>query len=220
LLHSLSVRSAGKTTQIRILAGELEPTTGDVVKSSKDVRTAVLRQEFIDELVLERTLREEFLSVFDEENKILEEIKATESALENTPPDEVDTMQQILDRMQELQNLAEDKAVYTLDSRIKKIMDLMGFTDDEGDDLVASFSGGWKMRIGLGKALLRDPSVLLLDEPVRNYVPCLFHFEDWFIVLTNNHVHCVVDKSHGFEQCRMVGSIFTTAKYSHGNCQS
>ena len=73
-------------------------------------------------------------------------------------------MQEILDRMQELQQKAEDKDVYVLESRVKKIMDLMGFTDDEGEDLVASFSGGWKMRIGLGKVLLKDPNVLLLGK--------------------------------------------------------
>ena len=67
-------------------------------------------------------------------------------------------------KMQELQQKAEDKDVYVLESRVKKTMDLMGFTDDEGDDLVASFSGGWKMRIGLGKVLLKDPNVLLLGE--------------------------------------------------------
>jgi len=159
---------AGKTTQIRILAGELEPTTGDVVKSSKDVRVAVLRQEFVDELVPERTLREEFLSVFEVENQILTDLREAEAELENTPPDQADKMQEILDRMQELQNKAENKGVYALESRVKKTMDLMGFTEDEGEDLVASFSGGWKMRIGLGKVLLKDPNVLLLDEPTNH----------------------------------------------------
>ena len=55
-------------------------------------------------------------------------------------------------------------------------MDLMGFTEDEGDDLVASFSGGWKMRIGLGKVLLRDPNVLFLGKllgSVCNLLQCL-----------------------------------------------
>lgn len=155
---------AGKTTQLRILAGELEPTTGDVVKSSGDLRTAMLRQEFVDELVKDRTLKEEFMSVFEEENQILKDLKETETALENMGGDNADRMQEILDRMQELQQKAEDKDVYILESRVKKIMDLMGFTDDEGDDLVASFSGGWKMRIGLGKVLLKDPNVLLLGK--------------------------------------------------------
>lgn len=159
---------AGKTTQLRILANELEPTTGDVVKSSGDLRTAMLRQEFVDELIQERTLKEEFMSVFVEENQIVQDLKDAENKLETMADADPEAMQEILDRMQELQQKAEDKDVYVLESRVKKTMDLMGFTDDEGDDLVASFSGGWKMRIGLGKVLLKDPNVLLLDEPTNH----------------------------------------------------
>jgi ABC-type Mn2+/Zn2+ transport system ATPase subunit len=158
---------AGKTTQLRILAGELEPTTGDVVKSSGDLRTAMLRQEFVEELVPERTLKEEFFSVFEEENQILRDMKAAEIQLENVSGEDPDEMQEILDRMQDLQRLADDKDVYVLESRVKKTMDLMGFNDDEADDLVASFSGGWKMRIGLGKVLLKDPNVLLLGKKLN-----------------------------------------------------
>ena len=155
---------AGKTTQLRIMSGELEPTTGDVVKSSGDLRTAMLRQEFVDELVKERTLKEEFMSVFAEENQIVQDLKEAETQLETMSDADPDAMQEILDRMQDLQQKAEDKDVYVLESKVKKTMNLMGFTDDEADDLVASFSGGWKMRIGLGKVLLRDPNILLLGE--------------------------------------------------------
>jgi ABC-type taurine transport system ATPase subunit len=67
-------------------------------------------------------------------------------------------------------------------------MDLMGFTDDEGDDLVASFSGGWKMRIGLGKVLLKDPNILLLDEPVRNEkYPKFGVIESLFVLVDETH---------------------------------
>ena len=155
---------AGKTTQLRIMSNELEPTTGDVVKSSGDLRTAMLRQEFVDELIKERTLKEEFMSVFAEENQIVQDLKDAENQLETMSDADPDAMQEILDRMQDLQQKAEDKDVYVLESKVKKTMDLMGFNDDEADDLVASFSGGWKMRIGLGKVLLKDPNVLLLGE--------------------------------------------------------
>ena len=159
---------AGKTTQLRIMAGEMEPTTGDVIKSSKNLRVSMLRQEFVDELIADRTLKEEFTSVFTEELQILEDLKTAESDLEGMSSDDADKMQEVLDRMQDLQAKAELKNVYALESRVKKVMNLMGFEDDEEDYLVAMFSGGWKMRIGLGKVLLEDPNILLLDEPTNH----------------------------------------------------
>lgn len=164
----VGANGAGKTTQLRILAGELEPTTGDVVKSSSDLRVSMLRQEFVDELVKTRTLRDEFMSVFDEETSILQDLRDAEKELESIGPEEADRMQEVLDNMQDLQNKADDKGVYALEAKCKKVQDLMGFTEDEANDLVASFSGGWKMRIGLGKVLLNEPNVLLLDEPTNH----------------------------------------------------
>lgn len=160
---------AGKTTQLRIMYGEMEPTTGDVVKSNKDLRVAMLRQEFVDDLVLDRTLMEEFMSVFEEENQILKDLRENEDKLEQmTGADDADEMQKVLDDMQKLQAKAEVKNVYALESRAKKILNLMGFQDDEEEYLVAMFSGGWKMRIGLGKVLLKEPNILLLDEPTNH----------------------------------------------------
>jgi ATP-binding cassette, subfamily F, member 3 len=51
-----------------------------------------------------------------------------------------------------------------LETRVDKIMDMMGFAPNDGKLPVRAFSGGWKMRIGLGKVLLQDPGVLMLDE--------------------------------------------------------
>jgi len=165
----VGANGAGKTTQLRILAGELEPTAGDVVKSSKDLRVSMLRQEFVDELILARSLREEFLSVFTEEARIMEDLTAAEEELEGMTGDgDADAMQEVLDRMAKLQNTADAKNVKALDSRASKIMDLMGFDKEEGDYPVSAFSGGWKMRIGLGKVLLKDPNILLLDEPTNH----------------------------------------------------
>ena len=161
----VGANGAGKTTQLRILAGELEPTAGDVIKSNKDLRVAMLRQEFIDEIDLTRTLREEFMSVFTEEADIMNSLREAENELEKMSgsADDADRMQEVLDRMAKLQSKADAKNVNALDSRVSKIMDLMGFEPEEGEYEVSAFSGGWKMRIGLGKVLLQEPNILLLD---------------------------------------------------------
>ena len=52
----------------------MEPTTGDVVKSSRNLRVAFLRQEFVDELLETNTLREELYTAFQEERDLLKAI--------------------------------------------------------------------------------------------------------------------------------------------------
>lgn len=126
------------------------------MKSSTGLRVAFLRQEFLDELVMHRSLREELLSAFVEENKVLEALAKSEVELESATADPV-KMEDILNRMQELQERALSMNAYALDSKALKALTLMGFTEEDLNSRVDSFSGGWKMRIGLAKILCVDP---------------------------------------------------------------
>eukprot|EP00968_Pinguiococcus_pyrenoidosus_P000761 scaffold47_cov258-Pinguiococcus_pyrenoidosus.AAC.88 len=157
----------GKTTQLKILNGDIVPTTGEVTKSSKDLRVAFLKQEFIDDLVLDRTLKMEFMSVFEKELRVQEELDACEKELE-TVVDDPEKMQEVLDRLEDLNERARQLNIDALEAKVDKILNTVGFTKADGGALVKSFSGGWKMRIGLGKILLGDPNLLLLDEPTNH----------------------------------------------------
>ena len=103
-----------------------------------------------------RTLKEELLSAFTEEQQVLLDIAQCESEVETTTDGPV-RMDEVLTKLQKLQDLAIAKQCYALEPRVLKIMDSMGFTVEDGAALVGSFSGGWKMRIGLAKILLLDP---------------------------------------------------------------
>lgn len=154
----------GKTTQLRLIAGTLDPTSGDVVRSSAKTKASFLRQEFVDELDPTRTLREEFLSAFQEESELLAAYSQCEKDL-TSAGDDMEKMEQCLNRMEDIRIKCEEKDAWNLNSKVDKVMPGLGFTEDDNDKLVASFSGGWKVRIGLGKVLMQDPDLLLLDEP-------------------------------------------------------
>lgn len=62
------VNGAGKTTQLQIVMGRLQPDTGEVIKAKKNMKIAYLAQEF--DVVPTRTVREEFLSVYNEQLKV------------------------------------------------------------------------------------------------------------------------------------------------------
>ncbi len=158
----VGVNGAGKSTQLKIIMGQVEPTTGQIIRPSS-YHIAYLTQEF--EVDPSRTVREEFWTVFSEANAIHLQQLEVQHQMEAADPEELDRLIHKLDR---LQRQFEALNGYELDSRIDKILPEMGFQPDDGDRLVSAFSGGWQMRMSLGKILLQKPDLLLLDEPTNH----------------------------------------------------
>jgi ATP-binding cassette subfamily F protein 3 len=159
----VGVNGAGKSTQLRIIAGEIEPTAGQVVKPS-GCHIAYLTQEF--EVEPGRSVKSEFWQVFTEACQIQAELAEIHQQMAALTPD--DDFDKLLKRMDKLQRKFEAINGYELDSRIDKILPELGFTTEDGDRQVKEFSGGWQMRMSLGKIMLQSPDVLLLDEPTNH----------------------------------------------------
>jgi len=158
----VGVNGAGKSTQLKIIMGEVEPTAGEIIRPTS-LHIGYLTQEF--EVDPRRTVREEFWTVFQEANQIHHQLIEIPQRMEKADPEELDRLIHQLDR---LQRQFEGLDGYGLEARIEKILPEMGFTVDDGDRLVSSFSGGWQMRMSLGKILLQTPDILLLDEPTNH----------------------------------------------------
>lgn len=158
----VGVNGAGKSTQLKIISGEVEATSGDVIRPNS-LKIAYLTQEF--EVDPTRTVYEEFWTVFTEANKIQKKLGQTQQDMETADSDQLD---RLIDQLDKLQRKFEALDGYSLDAQIEKILPEMGFSAEDGDRLVSSYSGGWQMRMSLGKILLQEPDLLLLDEPTNH----------------------------------------------------
>ncbi|MBD2230957.1 ATP-binding cassette domain-containing protein [Phormidium tenue] len=158
----VGVNGAGKSTQLKIITGKIEPTTGTIIRPA-DLKIAYLSQEF--EVDPSHTVRDEFWTVFKEANEVQSKLHHIPTLMETADPDELDRLIHELDK---LQRRFDALGGYGLESQIEKILPEMGFEASDGDRYVSEFSGGWQMRMGLGKILLQAPDVLLLDEPTNH----------------------------------------------------
>ena len=162
----VGVNGAGKSTQMKIIAGLEEPSSGQVVKQGEP-RIVYLQQEF--DVDPQRSVREELFQAFGEAAEVLLRKHQVELAMASeqaaTDPDHLDGLIHELGR---LHSRFEALHGYELDARIDKLLPTIGFTPEGAEQLVGDFSGGWQMRIALGKILLQDPDLLLLDEPTNH----------------------------------------------------
>src|SRR2546428_3505693 len=71
-------------------------------------------------------------------------------------------------RIGELHAAMGDADAYTVRSRAEQLLHGLGFSHEEMGEPVASFSGGWRMRLNLAQALMCPSDLLLLDEPTNH----------------------------------------------------
>jgi ATP-binding cassette subfamily F protein 3 len=162
----VGVNGAGKSTQMRIIAGLEEPSSGTVVKQGSP-RIAYLQQEF--DVDPARTVREELFQAFGEAAVVLQRKHAVEHEMASErAASDPDHLEELIHELGRLHERFEGLHGYELDARIDKLLPTIGFTPEGAEQLVADFSGGWQMRIALGKILLQDPDLLLLDEPTNH----------------------------------------------------
>ena len=162
----VGVNGAGKSTQLRLIAGHEEPSSGQVVRQGEP-RIAYLQQEF--DVDLDRTVRQELFQAFGEAAEVLNRQQQVEEAMAGErAADDPDHLDALIHELGQLQNRFESLHGYELEARIDKLLPTIGFTPEGAERPVRDYSGGWQMRIALGKILLQDPDLLLLDEPTNH----------------------------------------------------
>lgn len=158
----VGANGSGKTTQFKIIMGEVEPTSGLVIKPA-GLKIACLSQEF--DVRVENTVIDELLRAYKDVEEIYHALHVVQHEMETAAPED---MNKLLHKLDKLQRAFEAKDGYAIQHKAEKILPEIGMTLDDAERLVGTYSGGWQMRIGLGKIMLQSPDLLLLDEPTNH----------------------------------------------------
>ena len=154
---------AGKSTLFKLLLGDIEPDKGHITRH-KGIRLGYLPQDI--ELPPEKTLIEMAMIKPPELVKVETQLEAMETQL--AEPEVYGDERRLADV------LAQHEAQLTLyqnmnghrhASRVRELLAMLGF-HQENDDLPATaLSGGQKKMLGLVQLAVAAPDILLLDEP-------------------------------------------------------
>jgi ATP-binding cassette subfamily F protein 3 len=156
---------AGKSTFLKLLAGENTPSLGGM-SLEKNATIGYLPQEL--EVENHRTVLEETFQAFPEILKNQSRQQEVSELLNTRTDYESDEYQELIQELSDLGSAFEVLGGYQYKAQTEKILAGLGFTTRDFDQLTSTFSGGWRMRIELAKILLKSHDLLLLDEPTNH----------------------------------------------------
>ncbi|MCR5076878.1 MAG: energy-dependent translational throttle protein EttA [Prevotella sp.] len=160
----IGLNGAGKSTLMKIIAGLVEPTQGEVVWSPGYSVGYLPQDPPLDET---KTVKE---NVMEGVQKIYDGLREYDEinvkfGMEEYYSD-ADKMDKLMQRQAELQDFIDATDAWNIDSRLERAMDALRCP--KGDLPVTNLSGGERRRVALCRLLLQKPDVLLLDEPTNH----------------------------------------------------
>lgn len=152
---------SGKTTIFRLINNEEPPDRGDVIRA-RGGRLGLLAQHIHFEPG--STVHESALAAFGH----LQQIEHEMHVLEHRMGEDVDDLDQILERYSDLQHQFEREGGFEYTAKAEAILQGLGFDRETWTMETEKLSGGQQNRLGLVRLLLAEPDVLLLDEPTNH----------------------------------------------------
>ena len=156
---------AGKSTLLKLLAGEQNPTKGEIAKPN-DYKIGYLPQDMIHQAG--KTVFDETASAFLEIKQLEDRLAFINKELETRTDYESDAYANLIHELTEISTRLEILGASNIEEEVEKTLKGLGFSRKDFLRQTSEFSGGWRMRIELAKLLLQKPDILLLDEPTNH----------------------------------------------------
>ena len=193
----IGYNGTGKSTILKLLVGEYQPSKGTVEKS-RDTSIGYLHQDLLS-FDTNDSILEVAMGAFEKVKQLEKEIEELGHELERTSDEKL--LHLYSDKLHELEILGG----YTIHHRTEEVLQGLGFANADLTRPYKEFSGGWRMRVLLAKMILQQPDVLLLDEPTNHLdLPSI----EWLEKYLRHYQGSVVIVSHDkFFLNRMVNKI-------------
>lgn len=210
---------AGKSTMMKIIAGEQKATRGQV-RFPKDAIIAYLPQHLLTED--HNTVFEEASKAFQHIFEMKAEMEHLNKQLETRTDYESDDYMNLIQKVSDLGEKFYALEDVNYDAEVEKALRGLGFKREDFSRKTNEFSGGFRMRIELAKILLQKPDLILLDEPTNHIdIESVIWLEDFLVnkakaVVVISHDRAFIDTITNRTIEVTMGKIYDyKANYSH-----